>query len=420
MRRSLIVAAAAVLIAMAATTLPASADLAQPRPVSANPVDFTPHILDGTVRALTLVGPRTVVVGGDFTEVSDAAGKVYQDRENLFAYDLYTGAVLPMSATFDGPVYAVAAGSDGASVYVGGAFKTVNGESQRGLARLSTANGARLTNFTATINYGDVRSLITRGPSLYVGGAFTRIGGADRVALARLDATTGAADLAFNARIAAPNLSRARVEDFAVSPDGSRLVAVGAIEQAGGNYRAQLAMFNLAANPPALADWFTDAYTKQCRTGFETYMRGVDFAPDGASFVVVTTGRQSDPTKTCDTAARFEVAGTGLHRPTWVNHTGGDSLYAVSVTGSAVYVGGHQRWQNNPYGNESAGRGAVSRVGIAALDPVTGLALPWNPTRKRGAGVRALLSTPAGLIVGSDTEQLGKEYHGRIGMFPPG
>ena len=124
--------------------------------------------------------------------------------------------------------------------------------------------------------------------------------------------------------------------------------------------------------------------------GFETYLRGVDFSPAGDYFVVVSTGRASSPTRLCDTAARFETAGTGRRTPTWVNHTGGDSLYAVSVTGSAVYVGGHQRWMNNPHGNETAGPGAVARPGIGAIDPRTGKALAWNPTRTRGMGVRAL------------------------------
>ena len=89
------------------------------------------------------------------------------------------------------------------------------------------------------------------------------------------------------------------------------------------------------------------------------------------------------------------------------------------MTARAVYVGGHQRWLNNPTATRTPGPGAVSRPGIAAIDPETGRALSWNPTRTRGEGLRAFVVTPKGLLVGSDTDRLGHEYHGRIGLFPP-
>ena len=53
-----------------------------------------------------------------------------------------------------------------------------------------------------------------------------------------------------------------------------------------------------------------------------------------------------------------------------------------------------------------------------SIDPITGRALAWNPTRTRGEGVRAFAVCPRGLLVGSDTDQLGHEHHARIGLFP--
>ena len=46
--------------------------------------------------------------------------------------------------------------------------------------------------------------------------------------------------------------------------------------------------------------------------------------------------------------------------------------------------------------------GEVSRPGIGAIDPVTGLALAWNPTKSRNHGTEKLYVTTAGLWVGSD------------------
>ena len=420
MRRRLSAAAALLTLAGLVVATPASADLAHARVVSANPVDFTPHVTDGTVWSIAVVGD-TVVVGGSFTKVTNSARTRTYARRNIFAYGLTDGAVRSFAPTVDGAIYALAAGSSG-TVYAGGSFKTVNGVKQRGLARLSVANGQRVSGFTARINWGDTRSLAVRGSRLYAAGTFTAVNATKRVALARMNAVTGAVDTGFDARLSAPGLARTRVEHFDITADGTRLVAVGALLKAGTAARVQIAMFNVGGATASLADWYTDAYRPACMKGFDTYLRQVKFAPDGRYLVVAATGRTSSPAKLCDSAARFEVAGRGRHNPTWVQRTGGDSLYSVAVTGAAVYVGGHQRFLDNPNGSDAKGPGpgAVSRVGIGAVNPATGKALPWNPTRDRGVGARALIPTTRGLLVGSDTEKLGKEYHGRIGMFPLG
>jgi hypothetical protein len=90
----------------------------------------------------------------------------------------------------------------------------------------------------------------------------------------------------------------------------------------------------------------------------------------------------------------------------------------VLVTGAAVYVQGHQRWLDNPYGRDYAGPGAVSRPGIGAIDPVQGKALPWNPGKTRGVGGKDMLATSAGLWVGSDGAQFAGETRSRIAFCP--
>ncbi|MGX6602190.1 PKD domain containing protein [Micromonosporaceae bacterium Da 78-11] len=417
MRRRLLVAATLVAAAALVSAHPAVADIAQSTVVSANPVDFTPHVLDGTVWSMTVVGD-TVVVGGAFTKVSDSSRRQTYARKNLFAYGLNDGQIRAFAPTVDGAVYALAAGPD-STVYAGGAFKSVNGSTQRGLSRLYL-NGQRVSSFHANINWGDVRSVASRGSQVYAGGTFTSINGVNRVALARMNGTTGGVDPGFDARLSSPGLSRTRVEHFDISPDGRRLVAIGALLRSGGYDRTQVAMFDLSGSTAALTNWYTDAYKPACMKGFDTYLRQVKFSPDGSYFVIAATGRASSPDRLCDSAARFETGGTGRHNPTWVQRTGGDSLYAVAVTGSAVYLGGHQRYFDNPYGTDAKGPGpgAVARTGIGAVNPSTGRALSWNPTRTRGVGVRVFVVVPRGLLVGSDTDQLGREYHGRIGMFP--
>ncbi|MBX6384173.1 MAG: hypothetical protein IRZ07_14580 [Microbispora sp.] len=389
---------------------PAAAGVAQPRVVSENPVDFTPHVLDGIVTAFALVG-RTVVVGGEFGAVREARGGEDLPRANIFAFDLHTGRVLrDFAPDLDGPVAALAPGPGG-TVFVGGAFTTPS----RGLVRLRVSDGAPEEEFSAPVYGGTVASLVRLGRALYVGGDFSRVGRSPRTALARVDAETGAVDPRFTVT---PGYGRRDPRIYAMAAVRDRLVVDGAFTTLDGLRRPQLGVIDLTTG--RVADWRTEAYAPACKPDFPSYVRGLDLSPDGRYFVVVTTGGPARGTsKLCDSAARFETyAKGGAIRPTWVNLTGGDSLYAVAVTGSAVYVGGHQRWLNNPEGADTAGPGAVHRPGIGAIDPVTGRALRWNPTRERGIGVKAFLTVKTGLLVGSDTTELGHEYHARVGMFP--
>src|ERR687885_553078 len=94
------------------------------------------RLLAAAVIVAAAVVGDTMVVGGAFTRVTDSSRKTTYARKNIFAFDLNDGTIRPFAPEVDGAVYALTAGA-GDTVYAGGAFKTVNGSSQRGLARLS-------------------------------------------------------------------------------------------------------------------------------------------------------------------------------------------------------------------------------------------------------------------------------------------
>ncbi|MET8835635.1 hypothetical protein ABZV78_17200 [Micromonospora sp. NPDC004540] len=423
-------AATAVVAALAAAggALPPSPALAvnatHTTVVGTNPVDWTPHALDGTVYRILQIGNR-VYLAGSFTKVRNAGQTAQLAMPRLVALDATTGRIdTTFRPVVNGTVKALAAAPDGRSLYIGGAFTTVNGVAAPRVARVDAATGARVAGFAPPALNNQVNDMRLVGNRLIVGGAFQTVGGVTRRALAALNATTGAADASVNLRIEGPRKTSSgatapvKIEALDVSADGRRLVFVGNFSSVAGVARHQLAVANLSDAGAALSGWSTLRYQPQCAASMPTYLRGVDISPDGTWFVAVTTGA-AFPGTLCDTASRFEFGTeTAGKQPTWANYTGGDTLLSVAITGTAVYVGGHQRWLDNPYGRNSAGAGAVSRPGIGAIHPTTGKALAWNPTKDRGVGTAELYATDRGLWVGSDTVTVAGEYHARVAFLP--
>ncbi len=396
---------------------------AQPTVVSANPANWTPHVLDGIVNTIVPVGNQ-IVAGGTFTQVKEPGGPILA-RTNLFAFDATTGAINPNFApVLDGEVLSLATDGSGTSVFVGGSFTTVNGQTNRRLVKLSIATGQRMT-FAGKINSGaGVYDMLVRNNKLYIGGAFSTVNKTTRQRIAAFDLPAGTLDPNLHVAFAGQhNGGTVRVHKFDITPDGTKLVAIGNFLTADGSARRQIAMLDLTTTPVSVANWQTSRFVNQCTSRFDTYLRDIDFDPTGQYFVIGTTGAWMGGPGAgvlCDSVSRWRTSATGTGvQPEWVDYTGGDTTFSVAVTGTAVYVGGHQRWWNNPFSADRQGPGAVSRPGIAALDPLNGVPFQWNPVRDpRGLGVQALVATDAGLWVGSDTANIGGEYHGEIAFMP--
>ena len=390
------------IVSVLALGAPATAGIAQPRVVSANPANFTPQLPLGdniATYAFRQVG-STMYVGGQFSRLGSSS------RSNIGAFNATTGTLTSFAPRFNGPVWAIE-DLGGGRLAVGGDFTTVSGVSRRGLAVVNASTGAVDTGFNARLN-GRVTALNLVSGRLIAGGSFTK-------KLQAVSATTGADTGYLNLHISGSYVYRT-----AVNPAGTRLVAVAHVSSVSGQARRQAFMVDLGTSTGTLSSWYYQPLLKQCAaSSYDFYLRDVDFSPDGSYFVLAGTGyvpNQGDRGVTiCDAAARFETANLAPFRPTWINYTGGDTLHSVTVSSNAVYVGGHQRWLDNPFGSDSCGAGCVSRPGIGAIDPTTGRALSWNPVRTRGVGAKELLLTPAGLWVGSDTQ-----YGGKLGCSNPG
>jgi malectin (di-glucose binding ER protein)/beta-propeller uncharacterized protein DUF5122 len=410
-------------VAQAPPALAAVTDVIHPGLVSKQAAFWTPRAQKGQVNAYVQIGNR-MFVGGTFTEVWEPNQPIIA-QPYLFAFDATTGAIdTGFTPVFNKGVEALEAAPDG-NLLVAGRFTTVNGQTWKGIVKLDATTGQRVTTFTGKLNVGAaVYDIGLRNGHLYAAGAFTKISGATRSRLASLDPMTGAADPNLDLPFTGlHNGGQGRINHMDVSPDGNTLVAIGNFTTVAGQPREQIALVDLSTTPATLSSWQTTRFLMQCASKFETYTTTIDIDPTGTYFVVGTAGAYFGgplaPTL-CDSVSRWELGRTGPNQqPTWAAYTGGDSTFAVLSTGSVIYAGGHQRWQNNPWRADAAGPGSVVRTGVAALDPVNGAPLSWNPSRyPRGTGIEVFYATAAGLWWGDDTCCVNGANRDRIKFMP--
>jgi len=177
----------------------------------------------------------TVYVGGAFTTVD---GK---PRRRLAALQAGDGALLPWNIGASAVVRALSWNGD--DLWVGGQFTSIGDEQRRGIAAVEIA-GAQTSGWDAAAN-GNVESLAVIGETVYVAGPFTSIGGRSRKHLGALDAVDGTAT---RWDPAPDDVVRALLP----APDGTQLVVAGDFERIGGG-RRDVASFELASG--YVTDW---------------------------------------------------------------------------------------------------------------------------------------------------------------------
>ena len=422
--------------------------------MSSTPVSYTPNVYKGntcnsgckpsTIYSTVVINGE-VVVAGAFSQVCTPASTGYAvcpstvTRNYIFAFNLGTGAIDPSFTPVitSGPVYALAAGP-GDTVYAGGSFTSVNGSNQSGVAELyvdpgQSDNGQLVPGFTGQVTGGTVNTLAFNSSSLYVGGVFNQVGALKVKGIARLNGATGADDTSFAFKLGNPiPKTSLQVGVMSLSADGSTLAIGGTFLTVNGLSIPRIALIHTGGalgSTATLANWSSPILANNCSSEHD-YVFGIDISPDGSFFVVGTTGYKSaGGPSICDAVARFETGATGSNvQPTWTNYSGGDTFRSIAITGSVVYVGGHNRWVNNECGNnEVCEDNAVLVNGLSAMDVNTGLALPWwQPQTARGVGVQSLTPFPAGefagsnggLLIGTDVNTIGGATHSELAMFP--
>ena len=384
-------------------------------PVSTQPAAGTPQLVKtGTVekiRQLVQCGTMMYAVGS-FTQISQG-GKTFS-RDNVFSF-LATApyTVSGWNVNVNGEVNSIAFTSAHgcADAYVGGSFTSVDGTPVTNIADVSTSTGAVISRFAHDANK-PVDTLLGYQDHLLAGGQFTLLNGTRRHFYASLNPTSGKVERFVNLHISGkvPDDHRT-VYNQQLSHSGNLLLAEGNFTSVGGQPRQQMFMLNLSGSTAKVTGWTSPEFNGHCVVHKSFYVHAAAWSPDDSTVYIATTGfhplnrvKGSFPlTGLCDAAAAFPASQKSV-RHTWVEYTGCDSYYSVAADDGAVYVGGHQRWAQNPNGCDFAGKGAMPDPGLQGLDPSNGTletsgGAPVYSSSKANAD--DMLITSAGLWIAS-------------------
>lgn len=286
-----------------------------------------------------LVHGGSVYLGGFFASVGG------QTRSNIAAVNRVDGAPTSWNPNANTEVHSLAA--NGPNIVAGGRFSSIGGQPRNNIAQVDTANGLA-TAWDPNASQR-VDGVVVSGTTVYAYGDFVTIGGQPRPRLAALDATTGLAS-SWNPR---PN-----------NTVRALLVRNGVVYIGGDftNFFVNAPRNHLAAidaSSGAVTGWIPNVGGWPLNS---PRVRSLAF--NGPHLLVggafTTIGGQA---RTC--LAELDTATAAAQ--SW-NPRAGNDVHALAVSGSTVFAGG-----------SFLSVGGVTRLRGAALDAITGTATGWNP-----------------------------------------
>ena len=361
------------------------------------------------ISCLTVSG-STLFAGGEFDLIGG------QSRNNAAAFSTSTGNALAWNPNPCGAIRGLSV--SGTTVNLYGDFFIVGGAERNYLAEINAATGmATAWNPNAD---GPVNTLKLSGSTLYVGGGFYNIGGSPRNSLAALNLSSGVAT-AWN-----PN-SSGTVNDLIV--DGSTIYAGGAFTSIGGQTRYYVAALDAATgnatawNPPTLSGTVTTI----AKQGSTLYVGGY-FVTAGASSrnrlaaINTSTGALTswDPNGQDGLPRKFLINGSSLIASGTFTNIGGSTYHHLVQLSLATGLGSN--W-NPSLGNKLYSDmfilGSNLYLGGADLrvvDLTSGVSGPWAPDFVEG-GANTIALNGTTMLAGGDFMKVGDLVHPNLAIF---
>lgn len=168
---------------------------------------FAPPLINGTVNAANPEPSGEMVVGGNFTSITNATGTQYplQSLALLYTIGNNAGNVDPgFNAQLNaGAVVNSVVVQPDTRILIGGSFTSINGTAVSNLARLN-ADGSLDSSFNPMVTGGPVNAIaLEPDGSVVIGGSFTAVGGTAQANLA-IVSSSGALSPAFGIAVNGP------------------------------------------------------------------------------------------------------------------------------------------------------------------------------------------------------------------------